>query len=228
MCGRFAISHIPGFFSRFMIHDPEIAIEPRYNIAPTQDVPVVVLKDSNRLAIMMKWGLVPFWAKDPKIGSRLINARAETIASSPVFRASARKRRCLVPATGFYEWRKTGGRKKTPYYCHLKGDELFAFAGLFDRWRSPHGTDLLTFTIVTTSPNALVSKLHNRMPVILRKDDEIGWLAPGELAAEDIKRMTAPYPAKDMEVYAVSPAVGDPKNESEDFVKPLGLPGVIP
>ena len=221
MCGRFAISHIPGFFSRFMIHDSKIEIEPRYNIAPTQDVPVVISGSENKV-VMMRWGLVPFWAKDPKIGNRLINARAETIATSPAFRASVKKRRCLVPATGFYEWKKGSGRKKTPYYCHLKDDSLFAFAGVYDRWRSPDDTDLFTFTIVTTSPNALISRLHNRMPVILRRKDEADWIGPGLLGQNDIKRIAAPYPAAEMETYPVSSLVGNPRNESEEFVKPLG------
>ena len=219
MCGRFAISHIPGFFSRFMVHDPGIEIQPRFNIAPTQDVPVIVSQSPNR-AVFMRWGLIPFWAKDPKIGSRLINARAETIATSPAFRASAKKRRCLVPATGFYEWMKTG-KRKIPYYCHLKGDDFFAFAGLYDRWKTPEGTDLRTFTIVTTVPNALVSKLHNRMPVILQREFEEEWLRPGPLPAPELKKMLRPYPAGEMEVYRVPLEVGDPRNESEAFVRPI-------
>jgi putative SOS response-associated peptidase YedK len=219
MCGRFAISHIPGFFSRFMIRDPEIEIQPRYNIAPTQDVPIIIARSPNRV-VMMRWGLVPFWAKDPKIGNRLINARAETISTSPAFRSSVKKRRCLVPATGFYEWRKTSS-SKIPYYCHLKGDSFFAFAGLYDRWKAPEGTDLLTFTIVTTVPNALVSKLHNRMPAMLRREDEDAWLRSGELQVPEMMRILRPYPAGPMEMYPVSHLVGDPRNESEEFVRPL-------
>lgn len=219
MCGRFAISHIPGLFARFMVHDPGIELQPRYNIAPTQDVPIVLSQSPNKL-VMMRWGLVPFWAKDPKIGNRLINARAESIATSSAFRASARKRRCLVPATGFYEWKKTAGRR-IPHYCHLKGDPFFAFAGLYDRWKSPDGTDLLSFAIVTTEPNSLVSKLHNRMPAILHQENEEAWLRPGGLRPEDLLRILRPYPANRMEVYPVSPAVGNPRNESEEFVRPL-------
>ena len=219
MCGRFAIAHIPGFFARFMLHDPEVELQPRYNIAPAQQVPVIVSESPNRL-VVMRWGLVPFWAKDQKIGSRLINARAETITTSPAFRSSIKKRRCLVPATGFYEWMKQKGRK-TPYYCHLKDDAFFAFAGLYDRWRSPDGTILLSFTIVTTSPNALISKAHNRMPVILRREDEAQWLSPGPLDAIDLKRIFMPYPAGLMEMYPVSPSVGNPRVESEEFVRPL-------
>jgi len=219
MCGRFAISHIPGLFARFMIHDPEFQIQPRYNIAPTQDVPVIV-PGSPRTFTMMRWGLVPFWAKSPKIGNRLINARSETIAKSPAFGASVKRRRCLVPATGFYEWRKVDGRKM-PYYCHLKNDSFFAFAGLYDRWRTPEGTDLMTFTIVTTTPNPLVEKLHNRMPVMLREEHEQAWISSQPLEAADLKSVVAPYPASRMEIYRVSPAVGDPRNESEDLVRPL-------
>ncbi len=218
MCGRFAISHIPGIFARFMLRDPEIELQPRFNIAPTQDVPIVVSDSTNRLVIM-RWGLVPFWAKDPKIGNRLINARAETISTSPAFRASTRKRRCLVPATGFYEWKKS--TRRIPYYCHLKDDSFIAFAGLYDRWKKPDGTDLMSFTIVTTVPNALVSRLHNRMPAILLKEDEDAWLASGDLVATELKRMLRPYPTNQMEIYPVSPAVGNPRNESEEFVRPL-------
>ncbi len=219
MCGRFAISHIPGFFSRFMVQDPEIEIEPRYNIAPTQDVPVIVSESTNR-AVIMRWGLVPFWAKHPKIGSRLINARAETIAKSPAFRASFKSRRCLVPATGFYEW-KAGKRRKEPYYCHLKDDSFFAFAGLYDRWKAPDGSHIMTFTLVTTEPNSLVSRLHNRMPVILRREHEQAWISHLPLDTAELREMAEPYPANMMEAYPVSPAVGDPRNESEDFVRPL-------
>jgi len=219
MCGRFAISHIPGFFSRFMVHGSDIEIEPRYNIAPTQEVPIIIAHSPNRV-VMMRWGLVPFWAKDSRIGSRLINARGETISTSPAFRVSATKRRCLVPATGFYEWKKSGARK-IPYYCHLKGDGFFAFAGLYDRWRTPQGTDLMSFTIVTTTPNSLVSKLHNRMPVMLLRENEGRWMEPGPLAPSDLRRVLVPYPVKEMEAYRVLGAVGNPDNESEDFVKPL-------
>lgn len=219
MCGRFAISHIPGFFSRFMIHDPEIELRPRYNIAPTQDVPIII-SESQYMVVMMKWGLVPFWAKDPKIGNRLINARAETIATSPAFRASVKKRRCLVPATGFFEWRKANDRR-TPYYCHLKDDSFFAFAGLYDRWKTPDGTDLMTFTIVTTVPNALISKLHNRMPVMLQRKHEETWLGHEQLDPSELKRMLGPYPTNEMEIYPVSPAVGNPRNEFEELVRPL-------
>ena len=219
MCGRFAIAHIPGFFARFMLRDAGIELQPRFNIAPTQEVPIVVSDSPNRL-VMMRWGLVPFWAKDPKIGNRLINARAETIATSPAFRASVKKRRCLVPATGFYEWKKTDGRK-TPYYCHLRDDAFFGFAGLYDRWKSPDGTDLMTFTIVTTVPNALISKIHNRMPVVLRKEDEGTWLGHDPLTPDDLGRLLVSYPATNMEMYPVSPEVGNPRNEHEGLVRPL-------
>ncbi len=203
-----------------MIHDPEIDLQPRYNIAPTQDVPVVIPGGSNR-AVMMRWGFVPFWAKDPKIGNKLINARGEALSTSPAFRASARKRRCLVPATDFYEWKKVGSRK-VPHYCHLKGDDFFAFAGLYDRWKYPDGTYLKSFTIVTTSPHALISKLHNRMPVILRREEEGRWIAPEPLEASEMTNILTPYQAKEMETYEVPSGVGNPDNESEDFVRPLG------
>src|SRR5512137_1727696 len=126
MCGRFALAHIAGFWTRFAVIDRQAALEPRFNIAPSQMVPIVISGSPNK-AVMMKWGLVPFWAKDPKIGNRLINARAETVATKPAFRTSLKRKRCLVPATGFYEWKRLG-KDKQPHYVHMKDDRLFAFA----------------------------------------------------------------------------------------------------
>jgi len=219
MCGRFALAHVAGFWTRFAVIDRQATLEPRFNIAPSQMVPVILSSSPNK-AVIMKWGLVPFWAKDPKIGNRLINARAETIATKPAFRTSLKRKRCLVPATGFYEWKRLG-KEKQPYYVHMKDDSFFAFAGLYDRWKTPEGDDLYSFTIITTQPNPLMAKIHNRMPVILQEKDEDLWLAPGELSDEDRKLLLGPFPSRQMEAYEVSREVNNPTSDSDELIKPL-------
>ena len=218
MCGRFALAFVKGFYTRFEVIDQQAGIEPRFNIAPTQIVPTVVSKSPNHI-VMMRWGLVPFWAKDQRIGNKLINARAEGITNRPAFRASVKRKRCLVPATGFYEWKKMDGRK-VPHYVHMRDDSFFAFAGLYDNWRGPDGSELLSFTIVTTSPNAMMKKIHNRMPVILRQEDEGLWLSEEPLPENELKRILQPFPARPMVAYPVSQAVNNPNNDSEDLVTP--------
>ena len=218
MCGRFAITLVHGFFARFAVTDQEVQLVPRFNIAPTQTVPVIVRGSPNR-AIPMRWGLIPFWAKDPKIGNRLINARAETLASKPAFRASMKRKRCLVPATGFYEWRRTGDGKQ-PYFVRRKDQGFFAFAGLHDSWRNPvSGEELRSFTIVTTLPNPLLATIHTRMPVILREDHEDVWLREGELDPSTLKSIFRPHPARGFEAYMVSTEVNNPKNDYPDLIE---------
>jgi len=188
-------------------------------VAPTQSSPVVVRRSPNRL-IMMRFGLIPFWAKDQKIGSRLINARAETIAERPAFRAALKDRRCLVPTTGFYEW-KDGENGKTPYFARLKDDKLFAMAGLFDRWKAPSGEEIHSFTIITTNANDLLSEVHDRMPVILSREDEVVWLEPGTLEAAERERVLSPFPSERMETYPVSRQVNDLSRDSEELIRPV-------
>ncbi len=219
MCGRFALTHIAGFWTRFAVIDRQATLGPRFNIAPSQTVPVIVSGSGNR-AMPMRWGLVPFWAKDPKIGDKLINARAETVAIKPAFRTSLKGRRCLVPATGFYEWRK-GKPGKVPYYVRMKDDSLFAFAGLYERWKGPDGSELLTFTIITTTPNAIMERIHDRMPVILDPSEEGRWLAKESLTEDDRAGLLDPYPARGMEAFEVSTAVNSPANESEELIRPI-------
>jgi putative SOS response-associated peptidase YedK len=219
MCGRFALAHVAGFWSRFAVMDRQAAVEARFNIAPSQTVPVITSQSPNK-AVMMKWGLVPFWAKDPKIGNKLINARAETVDSKPAFRASLKRRRCLVPATGFYEW-KRAGKRKVPYYIHLKNDDFFSFAGLYDSWSGPDGDHLLSFAIITTAPNDMMAKIHNRMPAILKLEDEQLWLGKEQLDEEDRKRLLGPFPSRRMEAYEVSKEVNSPALDSEELVKPV-------
>ena len=216
MCGRFALTHIAGFWSRFAVIDRQAALEPRFNIAPSQLVPIIVSGSANK-AVMMKWGLVPFWAKNPKIGNRLINARAETVAAKPAFRTSFKRKRCLVPTTGFYEWKRSKDGK-IPYYVHMKDDSFFAFAGLYDRWTDPEGKDLYTFTIITTDANTLMAKIHNRMPVILKASDEDIWLSKEPLNETDRGRLLVPYASRALEAFQVSKEVNSPVNDSEELI----------
>jgi putative SOS response-associated peptidase YedK len=219
MCGRFALAFVRGFVTRFEIIDMKAKLEPRFNIAPTQQVPIVLAGSPNR-AVMMRWGLVPFWAKSPKIGNRLINARAEGLTKRPAFRVSVKKKRCLVPATGFYEWKQVDG-SKVPYHIRMKDVDFMAFAGLWDSWRDPQGTELMTFTIVTTAANSMLNKIHNRMPVILKREDEALWLENRQLDDGELKGLLKPYPARQMDAYEVSPAVNNPRNDGEDLIGPV-------
>lgn len=220
MCGRFTIAITVGFYDRFGVEDERIPLSPRYNIAPSQDVPIIVRESPNH-AVMMRWGLIPFWAKDPRIGSRMINARADTLATKPAFRSLLKRGRCLVPATGFYEWKKTDGRK-APYYIHKKEDTLFAFAGLHDTWKDPSGNEIPTFTIITTDSNSLVGTIHTRMPVILKRDDEPLWLREEPLEEGELNRLFQPYPADALVAYPVSPTVNSPLIDSPDLIRPVG------
>ena len=218
MCGRFAITLVHGFFARFAVTDQEVQLVPRFNIAPTQTVPVIVRGSPNR-AIPMRWGLIPFWAKDPKIGNRLINARAESVSTKPAFRGALKKRRCIVPTTGFYEWRRED-KVKTPFYVHMKDNSFFGLAGMYDKWRRPDGSTLQTFTIITTTPNSVLEKIHNRMPVILKPEQEEDWLSNAELSAKALEGFFKPYPSRSMTAYEVSRTVNSPANDSPELILP--------
>ena len=220
MCGRFVRSTDKDVAqSRFGYEDTQgILLEPRYNIAPTQMHPVVVIENDQRVLKMMRWGLVPVWAKDEKIGSSLINARAETVDTKPSFRTAFKKRRCLVLANGFYEWNREDKKNKRPFYIRLKSCEPFAFAGLWEIW----GPDNLeTFTIITTEANDLVAQIHDRMPVILHEKDEGTWLDPELQDPVKLKALLKPYPADSMEMYEVSTAVNSSKHDEPTFILPL-------
>src|SRR5262245_18396385 len=209
MCGRFTRFHKPEEIAeRFDVTTIEEAAAPRYNIAPSQIIPVI-RQVENREMIPCKWGLVPFWAKDPKIGYKMINAKSETLAQKPAFKNALARRRCLIPADGFYEWQKLEKGQKQPLYIRLHGNKLFAFAGLYEDWKSPEGEKLRTFTIITVEPNELVSKIHNRMPAILKPEEEAVWLN-SQTPVTDIVSLLRPYPASEMETYPVSRAVNTP------------------
>jgi putative SOS response-associated peptidase YedK len=194
------------------IDQAEIDFVPRYNLAPTQTASIVAREEGGRLELKRaRWGLVPFWAKDEKIGNSLVNARAEGLATKSAFRTSFRKRRCVVLADGFFEWQKVPGGKQ-PIYLHLKESRPFVFAGLWDRWH-----DLDTFSIITVPPNELVSPIHDRMPLILPESAIAGWLDPGA-PLENVSSLMRSYPAAEMELYPVSKIVNTPKLDSPECI----------
>jgi putative SOS response-associated peptidase YedK len=218
MCGRFTRFHKPEEIAeRFDVETIEEAAILRYNIAPSQIIPVI-RQIEKREMIACKWGLVPFWAKDPKIGNKMINAKGETLAQKSSFKNALARRRCLIPADGFYEWQKLEKGQKQPIYIRLHDNKLFAFAGLYEEWKSPEGEKLRTFTIITVEPNELVSKIHNRMPAILKPDDEAVWLN-AQTPVTDIVSILRPYPASEMETYPVSRAVNSPSLDDPSFIE---------
>lgn len=219
MCGRYSLICIDDLGNRFRVHNPMIGARSKFNVAPASEMPVIVRKDSDEIALM-RWGLVPHWTKEPGSTPHPINARAESLAEKPRFAPLVKSRRCLVPASGFYEWKKDG-KRKIPFYFHLPGEPLFAFAGLYDAWHGPDGTNLLTYTIITCPANPLLADVHDRMPVILSRENEERWLAPGPVPAEDLPRILAPCPASAMEKVAVSDRVNNPAADDENLIRPL-------
>lgn len=218
MCGRFTLIFDSEFFKRFVLQARSADLSTRYNIAPTQEVPIIVNDGGNKV-FMMRFGLIPSWSKEKKTKYSLINARSETVTKKPVFRRLLAKHRCLVPTTGFYEWKKIGGRK-VPYFIRLKGQDYFALAGLWDRWKDPKGEEIRSFAIITTKANDELSKIHPRMPVILRREDEGLWLSDGVLSDEGLEKLFQPFPSHLMESYPVSPAVNSVKNDSVELIAP--------
>ncbi len=221
MCGRYSQTQdLATLTRRFKTARVRGEVRPRYNIAPSQPA-LVVVQNAARALDQYRWGLVPSWAKDPKVGHKMINARAETVAEKPSFQRPFERHRCLVPADGFYEWRTDPTRAaKIPMRVELTSKEPFAFAGLWDRWTDAEGRELRSFTILTTTANELVAKIYDRMPVILRPEDEDQWLDPGaELAA--LKRMLVPYAGREMTAYAVSPLVNSPRNDKPECIEPV-------
>jgi putative SOS response-associated peptidase YedK len=221
MCGRFTLTVDPDQLRQAF---PWLAVPQgtpqRYNIAPSQPVAVVPNDGKNQMDFFV-WGLVPSWAKDPQIGDRMINARAETLSEKPAYKAAFRRRRCLVLADGFYEWKQVPGRKsKIPMYIRLASQKPFAFAGLWESWHAPDGSLLLSCTIITTQPNAMMQDIHNRMPVILPEAAYPLWLDSGEPASSQLQALLQPYPAEEMVAYPVSTLVNSPANDSADCIVP--------
>jgi putative SOS response-associated peptidase YedK len=221
MCGRFALIVDASVLADVFDVDPPRELQPRFNIAPTQTIPIVRAgKDLARECSMVRWGLVPSWAKDEKIGTRMINARGETVAEKPSFRSAVKSRRCLIPADGFYEWVRTDSGKQ-PHFVHFADGRPFAFAGLWERWHKGEGTPLDTCTIITTTPNELIAKLHDRMPVILPPARFEEWLEPAAMPPDRLQEVLAPYPAEQMEAYPVSTYVNKPSNDGPECIARL-------
>lgn len=215
MCGRYALY---GPVSRLREHfsvDTWPDFGDRYNIAPSLDCPVIRLSpQGERVAHLLRWGLVPHWAKDVGIGAKLNNARAETVAEKPSFRAAFRRRRCLVPASGYYEWQAVPGERKQPWFIRLATDEPLAMGGLWESWQDSGGGVLRSFCVVTTAPNALMQPIHDRMPVIVAKADWDAWLSP---ASEDPAALLSPFPAEAMQAWKVSRRVSNAREEGADL-----------
>ena len=222
MCGRFTLTVDPADLQEafYWVNFSNLDFAPRYNISPTQPLAVVPNTGENKLDFYT-WGLVPFWAKDPAIGSRMINARSETLAEKPSFKNSFKRRRCLILADGFYEWQKVPGSKtKIPTYIRMKNGKPFAFAGLWENWHSADGSEILSSTIITTQPNELIKPIHNRMPVILPESTYELWLTPGEVAPQELSPILLPFNSDQMEAYPVSSLVNNPRNDSSNCIIP--------
>lgn len=220
MCGRFALdTDSQEIQKRFDAAVESLRSERRFNVAPGQFMPIILRKSPNK-AVLAKWGLIPSWSKEPKVKFSTINARAENLTTSPVYRKPFASQRCLVPTTGFFEWKRLTEKEKIPYYIHVKGKKLFAFAGLYDVWKDVEEHPLMTFTIITTEPNSLTEKIHNRMPVIFSNEEEDKWLDPDLHDTSTLQEMLDPYPANDMEAIAISRMVNSPANDSPDILKP--------
>ena len=221
MCGRFTLSQqAPAIASVFQLNQVP-PIEPRYNIAPTQPVATVLQTSAReRQFQLLRWGLIPAWAKDATMGSRLINARAETVAEKPSFRSAFRHRRCLVIADGFYEWRRQDG-KKQPFYFRLQDGQPFAFAGLWETWQTPDGKKIDSCTLLTTTANSLLRSIHDRMPVILKPEDYNQWLDPQIQEPEQLQPLLQPYSSEAMVSYPVSTKVNKPTNDSLECIDSL-------
>lgn len=226
MCGRFTLNKTAAEVARHFGLAAAPTLSPRFNIAPSQ--PVAVVRAGGRAArecALLRWGLVPSWSRDPKMGARLINARSETAADKPAFRAAMRRRRCLVPADGFYEWQATDGAKQ-PYFVHLQGHALFAIAGLWEHWQDSDGSELETCTLLTTAPNALMAPIHNRMPVIVAPEHYELWLDPQVQRTEPLQPVLEPFRPEAMAAYPVSTRVNSPRNDDEECIAPLTEPPV--
>lgn len=220
MCGRFTQRHkAEEVVERFEVDPDDLIAQPRYNIAPSQTLAAVRQVEGREL-FACRWGLIPFWAKDPAIGNRMINARAETLAEKPSFRRAFAARRCLIPADGFYEWQKQGKGASRPFYIRLRDDGLFGFAGLWEEWKSPEGEVVTTCAIITVEPNELMAGIHNRMPAILKPEHEAAWLdRSNDIPA--VSNLLQPYPSELMEAYEISRAVNNPRFDDPGCIEPV-------
>lgn len=219
MCGRYTLkTPVDTLAKQFEVEEYPSSLAPSYNIAPTQQVATVLVEDSKRKLEMLHWGLIPSWADDPAIGNRMINARAETVATKPSYRSAFKSRRCLILADGFYEWKKTSDGKQ-PYHIRMEDGSPFAFAGLWESWHNDR--EIRSSTIITTDPNELLGEIHNRMPVILHPEDYEMWLDPDFNEKEPLTTLLKPYPASGMEAYPVSRYVNKPSNDQPQVIEPV-------
>lgn len=235
MCGRFVSASPPDEIAKYFAAEPpaDSLLEPNWNVAPSTDVYVVRSDGTMRKLAAHHWGLVPFWAKDPKTGNKMINARAETVATSGAFKRAFRKRRCLVPADGFYEWKRLPGQQaKQPYFIHRPDGEPFAFAGLWERWKPKGAPDderpLLSSTIITTEANEAMAAIHDRMPVILPPSAWDAWLDPGNDDLAGLGAMLVPAPPSIIVMHPVSTDVGNVRNEGPRLLDPVAPPEGAP
>ena len=218
MCGRFALySSVQAIVDYAKILNRMQELNPNYNVAPGQRIPVIINKQDGKYFDIFQWGLIPFWAKDPKIGYKMINSRAETIAEKPSFKYAFKRRRCLIPANGFYEWRK---KDKQPFYIHLKDRELFTFAGIWENWKSPEGMNIKTCSIITTESNEFMQPIHHRMPVILDREKEFDWISDKMEDSKMLLPFLKPY-EKNMLVYEISKEVNSPRNNYKELIQSI-------
>ena len=220
MCGRYALHANPDVIALQFGLGIAPEFKPRYNIPPSSNILIVREdREQGRVADKYKWGLIPGWAKDPSIGNKLANARGETVAEKPSFRGAFKRWRCLVPASGFYEWKIVAG-KKYPYYIRPAGDELFDFAGIIELWNGPDGP-LHTVSLITTVPNEIMAAIHDRMPVIVSVEDYEAWLDPTNTNVDELKQFIRSYPSKQMRAHPVSTRVNTPRNDDAELIAPV-------
>jgi putative SOS response-associated peptidase YedK len=224
MCGRYSITSAPEAIRALFRYKDQPNFPPRYNVAPTQPVPVVRIDENERQFALMRWGLIPSWVKDPKDFALLINARGETLDEKPAFRNAMKRRRCLFPADGFYEWKVEGGRKRA-FHARRRGGGPIAFGGLWETWTGPNGEEIDTAAIVTTQANREMGEVHHRAPVIVPPEQFDLWLGRDADAAAALIR---PAPDSSMEVYEVSPAVNKVANDTPDLIEPYAAPADEP
>ena len=217
MCGRFTFQPTEAVYERFQVSNRLDSLMARYNIAPSQMVPVIIA-NSPRQIVLMRWGLIPHWANDEKTAYKMINARVETLTQRPAFRSLLSHNRALVPACGYYEWQGEG-RDKTPFYIHPQDDQYIAFAGLYDVWQRPDGEDLYTFTIITTAADPFMARLHNRMPVVMERDLEDDWLDTEITSASDVRSILERSAGVTLDAYPVSRMVNKPSLDSEVLIQ---------
>ena len=221
MCGRYTMHHSTDQIAmRFGVQEQLAQTTERYNIAPTQSVPVVIENEGARFLDALQWGLIPSWAKDPGIANKLINARAETLSEKPSFKVALSRRRCLIPSDGFYEWAREGAARQ-PMHIRRKDGELFSFAGLWEEWKQEDGTPLKTCTIITVAPNEVMEQIHNRMPAMLLPEYEADWLDVAHNKSADVVSFLRPYPAELIEAYPVNKRVNIPTIEDPVLLNSL-------